>query len=735
MDSPICFWDLDTGKEVRRFAGPADISTLVFSPDGHLLAGAGPHEIILLESATSKKLVHLKEHKAGWKCLAFSRNGKALISAAGRGLACVWEVATGKKLREFKFQPGNGGVCALAPDGSSLAVLDQDNVIHLWDVATGKEGHQLRMGQWAGLPVFSADGKTLACGDRQAIVLWDVMTGQARLKLDGCGNARAWTFSPDGATLAVGMDRTRPPQSISLWDTTSGKPRPAFKTDPLPVESLTFSPDGKVLAGRQWASGTIHLWNAANGKELHQRTGHGHSIFNLTFLAAGKKLVSAGSAGNVRLWDTLTARQLQCLRGSSGSLAKLAVAPDEKQLALGSKDGVELFRLADGKRLAHFKWDRDPICALTYSSDGICFLCNSYGFIRGYDTTSGKSVWECQTPPHRVNSMVLSPNGKTLVLGGLGNKGGIVSVIDRDTKKLRLQQQVNRTMVNGVAVSPDGRTFAVRGPIAPVTLWELASGTLRLELGKAGQVWSFAFSPDGKALALGTEKGRVEVWETTTGKLRCHFAGPDGSVGTLAFSPSGKTLASGHADHTILIWDVAGESKGEPLPVVALTAKELAGLWNDLAGDDGLKAHQAIWKMAAGGKTSVQFLQKQLAPIPPPDAAEMKRLLADLEADQFEVRQKATQELAKLHDRARHSLEQVLRGKPTAELRKRVELLLKRLDEAATPPEAWRGLRAVEVLEQIGTAEARQLLTALAKGLPGARLTEEAKASLKRLSK
>jgi WD40 repeat protein len=747
-DNPsICFWDLDTGKEVRRFVAPLVVSTLCFSPDGRFLAVAKLFpfatagrdvEILLLDSATCKELMRLKGTRVGWKHLAFSRDGKVLISADQGGLACLWEVPTGKKLREFKFQPAYRACFALTPDGSTLAVIDTDYVIHLWDIATGKERCQFRTELPNGPLVFSPDGKTLAFRDDDTLVLGDVFKGQARLKLPGCGHAWAWAFSPDSATLAVAVGKGwGPPQSISLWDTASGKRRPGFKTDPVHVDFLAFSPDGKILAGCG-----IHLWDAATGKGLHQSPGHDIGIINFTFLAEGKKLVSAGWSGHVRFWDPATAKQLQCLSGSSGSLVKLAVSPDEKQLALASlSHEVEVCRLADGKRLSKFVLKRGPIFALIYSPDGICFLCTPDGLIIGFDPSSGKSVWELQTLPQvprtrsHINSMVLSPDGKTLILGGYDGKGGMVYVIDRETKKIRYQQQVNRIIVNQVTVSPDGRLFAVRGPRAPVSLWELASGKLRLELSEAGQFGSITFSPDGKALALRTEKGRVEVWETTTGKLRCHFAGPQGTVGTLAFSPSGTTLASGHADQTILIWDVAGQSNATSSPVVVLTAKELAGLWNDLAGDDGLKAHQAIWKLAAGGKASVTFLEKHLSPVAPPDAAEMKRLLADLDADQFKVREQATQALAKLHDRARPSLEQVLRGKPTLELRKRVETLLQHLDGPVTLPEGCRGLRAVEVLEQIGTAEARQLLTALAKGLPEARLTQEAKASLKRLTR
>jgi WD40 repeat protein len=736
----VCFWDLNTGREVRRFAGPGEINTVVFSPDGSLIAGAGHQQIIVWNSDTRKELVRLKSDSVERKCLAFSRDGKVLISAAEGGLACLWEIPTGKKLREVKFQPADRGCFALARDGSRLAVVGKEYVIHLWDVATGKERYQVETKDPHGVPVFSPDGKMLAFGDEDAIVLWDLITEQARLKLSGCRQARAWTFSPDGASLAVGVGWGSP-QPISLWDTTSGKRRPRFKTDPIRVESLTFSLDGKLLAAGQWSSGAIHLWDAVTGKQLHQRPGHGGSIFNLTFLAAGKKLLSAGWNGKVRVWDVKTAKQLQSLDGDRPP-NMLAVAPDEDQLALASGlPEVELCRLSDDKRHDKLMWKRGQVWELAYSSDGICFICSPQGFISGYDTSSGKPVWELQTvpllqqAPPLINSMVLSPDGKTLLLGGHGENGGIVFLIDRQTKKVRYQQKVHRIIVNEVAVSPDGRLFAVRGPFAPLTLWESASGKLRLELAKGDNIWSFAFAPDGNALALGTAKGRIDVWEVTTGKLRCRFSVPHGLVGRLAFSPDGRTLASSHADHTILIWDLAGQGKAEPLPVVALNAKELAGLWNDLAGDDGLKAHQAIGKMVAGGKTSVEFLQKHLSPVAAAGAAEVKRLLADLEADQFKVRQQATRTLARLHDQAKHSLEEVLKGKPTLELRRRVEMLLKRLDGPLAEPEVCRGLRALEVLEQIGTAEARQLLGALAKGLPEARVTQEAQASLQRLGK
>ena len=80
-------------------------------------------------------------------------------------------------------------------------------------------------------------------------------------------------------------------------------------------------------------------------------------------------------------------------------------------------------------------------------------------------------------------------------------------------------------------------------------------------------------------------------------------------------------------------------------------------------------------------------------------------------------------------------LRAILVGQPSAELRRRVEELLRKLDGPMLASRRLRDLRAVELLERIGTAEARQVLERTAKGTVEARLTREAKASLERLAK
>jgi hypothetical protein len=128
-------------------------------------------------------------------------------------------------------------------------------------------------------------------------------------------------------------------------------------------------------------------------------------------------------------------------------------------------------------------------------------------------------------------------------------------------------------------------------------------------------------------------------------------------------------------------------------------------------------------------------LKPRLRPARSADARQLKRLLAELDSDEFEVRDKAQAALAELGDLAEPALREALKGKPALDVRRRVEGLLDGLRKPVTQPEALRSLRAVGVLEAIGTASARRMLEELAAGAAEARLTREAKASLSRLER
>jgi HEAT repeat protein len=131
-------------------------------------------------------------------------------------------------------------------------------------------------------------------------------------------------------------------------------------------------------------------------------------------------------------------------------------------------------------------------------------------------------------------------------------------------------------------------------------------------------------------------------------------------------------------------------------------------------------------------RAAVALLRQHLRPSQRVDEKELTALLADLDSPKFAVRLKAVKALADLGERIEGALRQVLAGKPTLEVRRSALSLLEKLDDGRS--DLLRAARAVELLEQLGTPEARALLRELAGGESAARLTRQASEALRRLA-
>jgi hypothetical protein len=257
--------------------------------------------------------------------------------------------------------------------------------------------------------------------------------------------------------------------------------------------------------------------------------------------------------------------------------------------------------------------------------------------------------------------------------------------------------------------------------------------------GRAGRriqtdwVGQLAFSPDGRYLAAADLNG-LRLWELATGEVvwrqkahqRMRGSYGDSFASCLAFAPDGRTLATGHLDSTILLWSAAP-------PGGASTAADLPRLWGELAGPDAARAYATSWRLTGAPDLALPFLRKHLRPVSPAPTETIRPLLADLESDDFRKRVAAAARLRELGDQARGALREALKAGPSPEKRRRLEGLLSAL-EGQLSGEALRDVRAVAVLERVGTPEARKLLKELAGGIAEARLTREVKVSLGRLA-
>jgi RNA polymerase sigma factor (sigma-70 family) len=708
--------DAASGVQTGEIDGAGEhVTAAALGPDGKTIALAWDDRTLRLWDRTTRAEVRRWAASANtWRQLAFSPDGKVLAGATDGGTLHLWETATGRVLSSAEGRARGAPALAFSPDGKTLATAERnDKAVRLWDTATGTEMRSLR-GQYGTTALaFSPDGKTLASGEareesktliRSAVHLWDVATGRAAGRCAGhIFGVDQLAFSPDGKKLISGGGGTR----LRVWDAATGKDALPLPENESWANSVAYSPDGRLLACGGM-DGTIRLWDLARGNAVRLfEEGHRQRVWRVRFLPDGKSLMSDGHDGSMRLWDVANGRQTRLLVPPGQpprSRSSRDLSPDGRTLALWSTDGM--IRLQDagtGEELRHMQATPGDVGGALFFPDGRKLVSTSYTAPGADDCTV--QLWQAGsgtqlrkwTVPH-LGPLAFSPDGQTLA-GGDGN-----------------------FLSNGTA----DRTFY---------LWDVATGKERhFVAAQAARVFSLAFSPDGRILAWGDTAGTVTLWELAARRVRHRFTGQHSYVESLAFSPDGRSLASASADTTVVVWDVTGRPAGpRPGP---LSAEELRKRWDDLAADDAGRAWRAVGRLAAAPAKAVPFLRDKLRPAAPsPEHDQLARLIADLASERYEVRKKAAEQLRALRQRAEPALREAARGRLEPEARKRVEELLGELEEAVVQPEELRQLRGIEVLEHSGTAEARQLLEAMAAGAPQARLTQDARASLRRLAK
>jgi hypothetical protein len=242
-----------------------------------------------------------------------------------------------------------------------------------------------------------------------------------------------------------------------------------------------------------------------------------------------------------------------------------------------------------------------------------------------------------------------------------------------------------------------------------------------------------AFSPDGRLLAAATGAGAVLVWDLATRELVAELPGHRGAAFTVTWSPDGKQLASSGHDMTLLVWDAAPWQAKVEQNIQKLTAQELDVAWQELASPQAEKGHQAFAKLVRARGQTVVLLRERLKPAVAKEVAQLRGLIADLSSDKFAVRHKALRALEQLGDLAHPALEPALAAAQSLETRRRIENLLQLAEQPMMSSVALQQLRALSVLEMLGTTEARALLKEVATGEPEAWRTHQARAALKRL--
>jgi hypothetical protein len=468
---------------------------------------------------------------------------------------------------------------------------------------------------------------------------------------------------------------------------------------------------------------------------------HEYPVLAVAFVSEGETLVSADREGMIRVWEVASGKEKRKFSIQDDNLLHLALSPCGRRLAATTTNGrVRVYAVATGRETHEFGGRVYPSC-LAFAPDGNCLaLGQPQGSICLWDLTGAQAPHVINTNLGRISSVSFGPEGKVLA-SGVGRERRRPGVMQAPAAAIHLWdvakvREIRPCKLNAeqVVFAPNGKTVAAYPNDLALRLIEAATGQVRLEI--AGRYSAAAFSPDSRFLALAeTEDAIIHVRDAFTGKEVFELEAHEVEVSSLAFSPDGKTLASASGDFSVLLWDMSRLKGKKRLPEAKLTAAELETAWRDLAAEDPIKARAAVVLLLPSPGQSVPFVRQRLAGVNLLDPKRVAQLVADLDSNVFARRQKAGRELERLGALAEAALQQVLDGKPSLESQRRVEQLLERINHQVIPLEQVRVLRAVELLEQIGTAEARQALQELAKGAARTPFTLDAAAALKRMTR
>lgn len=694
-----------------------------------------------------------------------------------------------KVTREFGLRTDNLESILVSPDGTTLVAVGRppesddrkgDRRAIVWDVAGDKERCHFAIPK----PMTQGYRPVLAASDRYLVVgledeagtvrLYDLATGKERILEAGHKQLKpmrgfgvsAVAFTPSGETLlTAGRDGV-----IRLWEAATGKPIRSLTGHHTWIEALAVSRDGTRLASAG-QDGVIRLWDLATGADACPQPGHATGVWSVAVSPDGRTAVTTGLDGSF-VWDVATTT-VERRVVPEFAVYTGAFAPDGRTVLLGRPDGpFRAYDAATGKeaKLPGALGDTKGV-HVAVSSDGRTLITMLEDKVALWDWPSGALRREVVLPPPSnkpgisdCTAATLSPDGRWLATASYRSwyreergmrfgfaSDGVIDLFDATTGKHR-QRLVNVrgtqstvlfaasgelvVAAAGDVLRPDGSAaVTLTGDvnlIDPLTLtWRRAFARPTKGAPGFNTVTGLKTSADGRVLYVARANGAIAAYEIASGGIRQEWVGHRGHVAGLAVA--GDRVFTSSLDATALVWD-ASLSAATVRPATPPDGPRRTELWGELSSAEAGLAYRAMAALATTSAEAVALVREKLPPVKDgPDDATIDRLVADLDSPTFATREKAMAALDRFGDVIVPGLRARLADAKSQEVRQRLVRLLGKLDPATPTGDRLRELRALELLERLGTPDAQKVLQEWASGTPQARRTREAAEALKRM--
>jgi WD40 repeat protein len=517
---------------------------------------------------------HRGRHGYPVTCVAYSKDGKLIVSGGSNGHVRLWDPAT---LR-LKAVLGTGSptqCLALARDNKTLAAGNIYGGLYIWDVS--KDPPALTGTFNIGTsPVYSVsfrpDSKLLAAGVYDGLVhLIDTSEAKPKVRTQLAGHktaVRAVCFAPNGKVLASASSDGH----LRLWTILKDSVQEPQKVDgPKDVLALDYTPSGNTLAAAH-ADGTVQFWNVSGLRPAKraQFQAHKSAINALVFAPGGATLVTAGADGSARIFDARTHKLRSVAEGHYGQVGGVVFSPTGRTLVTGGHDWTVRVWNVVGMKMP----ERFPL----------------------------KGHWA------RANTVRFVPDGHTLGSGGEDRSARLWDLTKAAPAQTALFRNEN-TVINALAWSPDGKALALAGQNVTIRLWDVARRSqLRTFGAHPSWVGQMEYTTDGTRLVASSDKTFV-LWNANTGREIFRFDKHEQRINSLSVSADGKYALTGtgyyeydkagkiiikdgkyqYVDCTLRLWDL---QRGEKLSEAAKLAAPVASV---AFAPDGRRAACSLW--------------------------------------------------------------------------------------------------------------------------------------------
>ncbi len=543
------------------------------------------------DNAAPGVVATMKGHTEAVYSVAFTPDGKYVVSGSGDHTLKVWDSVTGKEIKSFGGPAGHQNLVmsvAISPDGNLIASGGTDNTAKVWDFPSSTPLRALAKSEGASILAVSPDGAKLAGGDKDGHVkIWNSADGKELFQLNGHrGPITGLAFGGNGQFLiSCGKDKT-----LRFWNLTNGQSLGVIGAHTTEVRGLAVSPNNNAIFSAG-ADGSLKFWALPPVASNTLGSAYGDAVTALALSGDGNAFITGSSDKSVRLVNATNGQLIREFKGASAGVESVALSPNGAWIAAGTADKRTLiWQTNDGQLLA----------SVPSPAAGVAFQPNSNQLLTGGSDGSLR-LWAMPPAPERivthpdaVRTAIVSADGKRMFTGGADK---IVRAWNLpDAKTPERQYSGHTAAVNAVALSADGKFLASAGDDETIRFWNQsngqqtaligahtgpvtslafhnsgqvlsasADGSIKLWqqpgegklLAHPGQVASAVLSPDGSRLLTGCSDKQVRLWNLSNGQIERPFAGPSLGVLCVAMNSAGTQVAAGSVDKTLFVWNTA----------------------------------------------------------------------------------------------------------------------------------------------------------------------------------